>query len=169
MSVKEVSQITYNFGFVILAAVAGYVGWHEYKSAQTEQKIGRSMVVWERFYRSPVSDSWKIVSASVLKHDGKILDILKNSTVGNIDKNYRDVVISIIVKDEIEHDVHVILDFFDESIFCVESGLCDRTAIEKPFKHKMKKFRNFFRPYFIELGTSYNSSIDGNLKRFIQH
>jgi hypothetical protein len=128
-----------------LAVIFGIpYGIWQYLENKQEKRVEQTLTLFRQYNSAPFITYRERISTAVSKHKKAIADAVK-------DENQLKLVINdILIKEDIERDIWLILDFFDGVLVCVKSKICDPEVTRELFSCRAQDVFLMFYQYIAE-------------------
>jgi hypothetical protein len=134
-------------------------GAFQYYEAKQDRRIEQTLSWYRQFNSPPVSKYRENISRAVAKHQDAIRAAARDET------QLSEAVLATIRGEDIEHDIMLLLDFFDGLIYCVTSELCDRqTSVSLFYPRARELYITFYQ--YIALRRKAAKTFGNGLEQF---
>lgn len=161
---EKMGNIAVSVVTILAIFCGGIFGLVEYLDYKNNEKIKNSLNLVNRF------QSGEILNER-LKADSIWQDVYQELiTIFKADASpeaYEGFVIAVISKKKMEKSINSMMGIYEETVICVESGLCDQDTIDHYFSKSGRTFFNKYYPYVCNQRKKWNDpTIWENIQKY---
>jgi hypothetical protein len=141
----------------------------EYRDHQRERRLETTSEYVKRFMENPLSDHRATIAKQWSHNQSEIIALLSDKSVpqSEINRNYEDKILTMIVEGGLAVPIQETILFFEELAHCVTLDLCDGDAVSSMLSRQGREFFRQHYPYVCHLRKQWNDdSIAAELEAF---
>lgn len=150
---EKLASIVVSIVTVLAIIGGGIFGLVEYMEYAKDTKIKTSLGLVTRYHTGQILKSKIKTDSAWNEVYSELTTLFKKDTSAEA---YEEFVLTVVKKKDIYVDVNLIMGLFEETVICVDSGLCDKVTIDSYFKNSGRSFFNKYYPLVCDLRKKWN-------------
>ena len=152
---EKTANIAVSIATIIAILCGGLFGLVEYLDYKKSVKVENSLNLVNRFQSGEKIKDRRATDSAWQNNNKKFMTLRKK---GNAQEMYEKFVINLIEKEKIKYNISSLMDFYEETVVCIQAGLCDQSTINDYFSKSGKTFFKKYYPYVCDQRNMWNDS-----------
>lgn len=150
---EKLGNISVSIVTIVAILCGGMFALFEYLDYKKESQRKNSLELVARYQQGEILKNRLKTDLAWEGIHGELIELFKKDTSKEAYENF---VITVITKKELFAEVSSIMGLFEETVVCVNSGICDKETITNYFFTSGRSFFNKYYPYVCDQRTKWN-------------